>query len=70
MIYLVFLGGIVLGTIITRIFIDFRTAHGYFKLEPYDDDDTGFYKINIRIPGETDLLHNDRIILTKDHSQD
>lgn len=69
MLYLVFLGGVVLGSIITQILVHYRTAHGYFKLEPYDDDDTGFYKINIRIPGEIDLLEKDKIILAKEHSQ-
>lgn len=67
--YLIFLGGVVLGTIITLIFQHFRTAMGYFKLEPYDEDDTGFYKINIRIPDRTNLLHTDKIILRKEKSQ-
>lgn len=67
--YLIFLGGVALGTIFTFIFQHFRTAMGYFKLEPYDEDDTGFYKINIRIPGRTNLLHTDRIILRKEKSQ-
>lgn len=67
--YLIFLGGAALGTIFALIFQHFRTALGYFKLEPYDEDDTGFYKINIRIPDRTNLLHTDRIILRKEKSQ-
>lgn len=69
MLYLVFLGGVALGAIVTEILVYHRTAHGYFKIEPYDDDDTGFYKVNIRIPGEIDLLKKDRVILNKEYSQ-
>lgn len=67
--YLVFLGGVVLGTIITLVFQHFRTALGYFKVEPYDEDDTGYYKVNIRIVDKTNLLHTDKIILHKEKSQ-
>ena len=67
--YLVFLGGVVLGTVVTLIFKHFRTALGYFKVAPYDEDDTGYYKVNIRIVDKTNLLHTDRIILRKEESQ-
>ena len=67
--FLAYLGGVVVGVIVTLIFQYLRTAHGYFKLEPYDEDDTGFYKVNIRIPSEANLLHTDKIILHKEESQ-
>ena len=65
---LFFLLGMMFGIILTLIFRHFKTAIGYFKLEPYDEDDTGFYKINIRIPGESNerLLHANKIILNKE----
>ena len=68
---LFFLLGMAFGIILTLIFRHFKTAIGYFKLEPYDEDDTGFYKINIRIPGESNerLLHANKIILHKEKSQ-
>ena len=68
---LFFLLGMAFGIILTIIFRRFKTAIGYFKLEPYDEDDTGFYKINIRIPGESNerLLHANKIILHKEKSQ-
>ena len=69
MIYLVFLGGIVLGIVVILVFQHFRTALGYFKVEPYDEDDTGYYKVNIRIVDKTNLLHTDKIILHKEKSQ-
>ena len=67
--YLVFLGGVVLGIVVTLVFQHFRTTLGYFKVEPYDEDDTGYYKVNIRIVDKTNLLHTDRIILRKEKSQ-
>ena len=67
--YLVFLGGVVLGTVVTLVFQHFRTALGYFKVEPYDEDDTGYYKVNICIVDKTNLLYTDRIILRKEKSQ-
>ena len=67
--YLVFLGGVVLGVAFTLIFQHFRTAPGYFKVEPYDEDNTGYYKVNIRIVDKTNLLHTDKIILHKEKSQ-
>lgn len=70
MLYLiVFAGGVAVGAIITEILVYHNTTHGYFKLEPYDDDNTGFYKVNIRIPSNVDLLKKDRIILNKEYSQ-
>ena len=69
MIYLVFLGGVVVGLITARSVIRRVSGFGYFKLEPYDEDDTGFYRINVSIAPGLNLLKKDYIILRKDHSQ-
>lgn len=42
---------------------------GRFKLEPYDDDDTGFYTISIEIEHKELLLHKSYVILKKEESQ-
>ena len=65
MIYLVFLGGVIFGTLITRILMDRVNGEGYFKLEPFDDD-TGCYKVNVRLKADQDLLKVKRIILHKE----
>lgn len=72
MIYLFFLGGVALGSVITRIIIDLESANGYFKVEPYRDEDgtEGLYTVNVRLltPNQ-ELLKKKHIILHKDHSQ-
>lgn len=68
MVFLFFLGGVAFGTIITRIVLDLRTSHGHFYLEPADEDDTGFYKVNISITPNQNLLKKKYIILEKDNS--
>ena len=69
MIYLVFLGGVILGSIITQILLHRITGYGYFKVEPYKDEE-GFYSVNVRIPNEQDLLHINKIILEKEYTHD
>lgn len=70
MIYLAFLGGVIFGTIVTRILIDIKSANGYFKVEPYKNDDTvdGLYSINMRLDPDQNLLKKNIIILHKEHS--
>lgn len=71
MIYLVlvFLGGVFTGLGLASLFFSLKSGHGYFKLEPYDEDDTGFYRINIRLYSNQNLLKKKYIILEKDNSQ-
>lgn len=66
MLYLfVFLGGVVIGIIVSKIGVLRLSAYGHFKLEPYDEDNTGFYKINMKVTPNQDLLKKDFIILEK-----
>lgn len=67
MIYLVFLGGVFVGSIITQIIVHHKTAHGYFRLDPLDEE-PDFYKVHIGIE-QTRLETKNRIILKKDNSQ-
>ena len=68
MIYLAFLVGVILGTIITKALVHHRTGYGYFKVEPYKDEE-GFYTVNVRIPNEQNLLNIDKIILKRERTQ-
>lgn len=67
--YLIFLGGVILGTIISMILHRYKTCYGYFKIEPYEDGEDGIYTINMRIPKSQDLSNAKQIILHKDDSQ-
>lgn len=69
MMCLVFLGGVFTGLGLVSLFFSLKSGHGYFKLEPYDDENTGFYKINIKLYSNQNLLEKKYIILEKDNSQ-
>lgn len=71
MIYLAFLGGVVVGTIVTRVIIGLQSGKGYFKIEPYRDEDgtEGLYAVNVCLTANQDLLKKKQIILHKDNSQ-
>lgn len=67
--YLILLIGVVVGVLLTLLFFYHKSGYGYFIIESYDDDETGFYKINIRIPTQDKLLKKKQIILYKEDSQ-
>lgn len=66
---LAFLMGSVVGSIVTQIVIRcWRTAHGYFKVVPVDEDE-GTYSVNISIADKQDLIKARTVILARDNSQ-
>ncbi len=67
---LIFIIGIALGWTLSSLHSIKNTSNGYFTIEPYDEDETGFYRVNMRIPIEeqTDLMHKERLILYREHS--
>lgn len=69
MVYLVFLGGVFLGSILTQIIFRHKTSYGYFKVEPYENGEDGLYKVNVHIVPGQKLLNTKKIILHKDPSQ-
>lgn len=70
MIYLfVFIGGMFIGCLLVGLPFVKTGVFGRFKLEPYDDDDTGFYTISIEIEHKELLLHKSYVILKKEESQ-
>lgn len=68
---LIFIIGIALGWVLSSLYSIKHTSNGYFTIEPYDEEETGFYRVNMRIPIEeqTDLIHKERLILYREYSQ-
>ena len=59
--------GFVIGFAIRQIVSGRGSGYGHFKIEPYDtEEEDGFYKINVVIPQEQDLLKVNKIVLTRD----
>ena len=69
MVYLAFLGGVLLGSIFTQLIVRFRTGYGYFKVEPYSDEEPGLDKVNVCLTPDQSLLKVKKIVLHKDPSQ-
>lgn len=70
MVFLVFLGGVVFGSIVSNIFRYRKTGYGHFRIEPYyDEDNDDLYKVNITLTPNQKLLDVKKIILHKDDSQ-
>ena len=68
--YLFFLGGVIVGTIITRLLIDLRSCHGYFTLNPIDDPDLPeYYTVSVRLMQGQPLNKKKMIILTKEQTR-
>lgn len=72
MVYLVFLGGVSIGAIITCVIHQKTSAHGYFTVTPYSDDeiavDEGFYSVKVSLPKDVNLVNKGRIILHNSNS--
>lgn len=72
MVYLVFLGGVFIGAIITCVIHQKTSAHGYFTVTPYSDDeiavDEGFYSVKVSLPKDVNLVNKSRIILHNSNS--
>lgn len=72
MVYLVFLGGVFIGAIITCVIHQKTSAHGYFTVTPYSDDeiavDEGFYSVKVSLPKDVNLVNKGRVILHNSNS--
>lgn len=66
---ILFILGLIIGFIVSRVCVSHLSAFGSFRLEPYDNEDIGFYKVNMMIVPNQNLLKKDYIILKKDNSQ-
>lgn len=71
MVYLVFLGGVFIGAIITCFFYQKTSGHGYFTVMPYSDDeisiDEGFYSVKVSLPKDVNLVNKAMVILHNSH---
>lgn len=71
MVYLVFLGGVFIGAIITCVIHQKTSAHGYFTVTPYSDDeisiDEGFYSVKVSLPKDVNLVNKAMVILHNSH---
>lgn len=67
MVYLVFLGGVFIGAIITCVIHQKTSAHGYFTVTPYSVDE-GFYSVKVSLPKDVNLVNKGRIILHNSNS--
>ena len=68
---IVFTIGIFVGCIVTHLLFNMTSGHGEFIITPYDEDNTGFYTVNVRVDTNEDLLKKRRIVLSikKNNSQ-
>lgn len=69
MIYLIFIGGVVVGSLISSIFHWFRAGYGHFNVVPINDPDLDdVYTVRITIGKDQQLQKKKKIILQKDNS--
>ena len=64
--FLILCIGVALGAVLTLLFFYHKSGYGYFTVVPYDDDDTGFYNVNFRIPTQGDLSKKKQIIFYRE----
>lgn len=73
LLYLVFLGGVVLGTVFTRFYLHYGSVGGYFSIAPYQDEtgviEDDFFLVSVSLKKDEKLLKKKWIILTKVASQ-
>lgn len=69
---IVFTVGIFVGCIVTHLLFYMTSGHGEFIITPYDEDNTGFYTVNVRVDTNDDLLKKRRVVLSikKNNSQE
>ena len=67
--YLIFLGGVLVGSIITQLIVRHKTGYGYFKIERYSDEEPDMYKVNVCLTPDQSLLKVKKIVLHKYPSQ-
>lgn len=57
--------GLIIGSIITFVIINSKSAQGSFSIESYSDEDQEFYSVKVSLPANEKLLKKNKIILTK-----
>lgn len=64
--YFIFIIGVTVGALLSQVFFYHKSGYGYFIVSPYDDEDTGFYNVNFRLPTQGDLSKKKRIIFYRE----
>ena len=67
--YLMFLGGVFVGSIIALSLMYLKSGYGWFRIEPYEDDEDDLYTVKISLKKDQALLKKKQIILKRDYSQ-
>lgn len=68
--YLMFLGGVFVGSIITLSLMYLKSGYGWFRIEPFEDEeDDDLYTVKISLKKDQALLKKKQIILKRDYSQ-
>lgn len=65
MVYLIFLLGVAVGSIVTQIIIRYNVGRGYFKIREVDKE-ADMYGVDVRLIADQDLLKVKRIILKRE----
>lgn len=68
MVYLAFLGGVILGAIGTQIIMHLDSICGFFEITPDPEEEAASY-VRVIIPQNKPLDKKKKIILTKRNSQ-
>lgn len=71
MVYLAFIGGVILGTVLAHIWFYRKTEVGYFTIDPVDDpsEESMTHIVSVHIPNEKQLIETKRIVLNRDKTQ-
>lgn len=64
---LIFLFGVVIGCMLTRFTIMFRSGRGYFRVSKIPEEDE-LYTVNVRLEPDQQLQKKHRILLKREYS--
>lgn len=64
---LIFLFGVVIGCMLTRLMITFRSGRGYFRVSKIPEEDE-LYTVNVRLEPDQQLQKKHRILLKREYS--
>lgn len=62
---IIYLVGVLVGVVITRLLLALRSALGFYRVDPVDPDE-GTYSIKIRLPRDDKLLKKKLIMLYRE----
>lgn len=66
MVYIMFLVGVLVGSVITLILLHINTGSGYFTIKKLSDEDE-IYTVNVRLISDQKLNKKSRIVLKREY---